>query len=141
MKLKGTDTIGEVLEMHHETAEVLFGEKRMKVGLEQIEGIRTYHEKTPRKKTLRVTAEARTVLPIKVVGMRVDEALPLVEKAIDQAVLSGQSSLEIIHGTGTGALKKAIRAYLKELREVKSISDGTVHEGGGNKTIAVFDVR
>lgn len=141
VRLKGTDTQGEVLELHHETAEVLFGDKRMKVGLEQIEGIRESHEKTPRKKTLRVTAADRLVLPIKVVGMRVDEALAVVEKALDQALLSGQESLEIIHGTGTGALKKAIRAYLKELSSVKSISDGAVGEGGGNKTIAVFDVR
>ncbi len=141
VRLKGTGTSGEVLELYHETAEVLFGDKRMKVGLEQIEGMGASQEKAPRKKTLKVTAANRTVLPVKVVGMRVDEALTIVEKALDQALLSGQESLEIIHGTGTGALKKAIRAYLKELPLVKAISDAGVAEGGGNKTIAVFDVR
>ncbi|HHO75712.1 MAG TPA: hypothetical protein ENN05_04705 [Deltaproteobacteria bacterium] len=141
VRFKGTETTGEVLQMYHDTVDVLFGDKRMKVGLEQIEGIKPSAGKPTRKKMLRVSASQQIVLPIKVVGMRVDEALPVVEKAIDQAVLSGQPSLEIIHGTGTGALKKAIRVYLKGLPHVKVISDGSVGEGGGNKTIAVFDVR
>jgi DNA mismatch repair protein MutS2 len=140
VRLKGSEALGEVVELLHESAEVLFGDKRMRVGIDQIEVVRAIPEKTP-KMTLKVMAASQTVLPIKVVGMRVDEALPLVEKAIDQAVLSGQERLEIIHGTGTGRLKSAIRAYLKEVPMVKAFSDGTIHEGGGNKTIVVFDVR
>ena len=141
VKFKGTETSGEVLDLGHETAEVLFGDKRMKVGLEQIEAAGTRPEKAAKKKGIRVSAVSQVVLPIKVVGMRVDEALPVIEKAIDQAVLSGQERLEIIHGTGTGRLKNAIRTYLKELPAVKVFSDGSIHEGGGNKTIVVFDVR
>ncbi|MCK7467149.1 MAG: Smr/MutS family protein [Desulfosudis oleivorans] len=75
------------------------------------------------------------MLPIKVVGMRVDEALPLVERAVDRAMLTGQDRLEIIHGAGTGRLKKAIREYLKELPCVKAMHDAPMAEGGGNKTI------
>ena len=82
-----------------------------------------------------------SVFPIKVVGMRVDEALPVIEKAVDRAILSGQERLEIIHGTGTGRLRNAIRGYLKELPGVKAVADGTLREGGGNKTIVVFDMR
>jgi DNA mismatch repair protein MutS2 len=140
VKLKGTETTGEVHDLWQETAEVLFGDKRMKVGLEQIEAVDQCPEKTAQRKNLRVVASSQIVLPIKVVGMRVDEALPVIEKAIDQAVLSGQERLEIIHGTGTGRLKNAIRAYLKELPVVKRLTDGSIHEGGGNKTIVVFDV-
>jgi len=141
VRLRGTETSGEVIDLGEAAAEVLFGEKRMKVGLDQIEAVDQPPGKTEKKKILRVSASSQIVLPIKVVGMRVDEALPVIEKAIDQAVLSGQEHLEIIHGTGTGRLKNAIRAYLKELPAVKAFSDGHIHEGGGNKTIVVFDVN
>ena len=141
VRLRGTETSGEVIDLGEAAAEVLFGEKRMKVGLDQIEAVNQSPGKTEKKKVLRVSASSQIVLPIKVVGMRVDEALPVIEKAIDQAVLSGQEHLEIIHGTGTGRLKNAIRAYLKELPAVKAFSDGHIHEGGGNRTIVVFDVN
>ena len=45
--------------------------------------------------------------------MRVDEALPAVDKAIDQAMLHSVDRLEIIHGVGTGRLMKAIREHVK----------------------------
>jgi len=140
VKLRGTETSGEVLDLWQEGAEVLFGDKRMKVGLEQIEAVNPSVHKAAKKKNLRLSASSQIVLPVKVVGLRVDEALPVIEKAIDQAVLSGQERLEIIHGTGTGRLRNAIRAYLKNVPVVKMLSDGTIHEGGGNKTVVVFDV-
>ncbi len=141
VRLKGTDTCGEVLDLWHEKAEVLFGSKRMKVGLEQIEVISQPQETSQRKNSLRMSADSQMVLPIKVVGMRVDEALPIVEKAIDQAMLSGQECLEIIHGTGTGRLKSAIRGYLKGVPLIKAAFDAPIAEGGGNKTLVVFEVR
>jgi DNA mismatch repair protein MutS2 len=81
------------------------------------------------------------LLPIKVVGMRVDEALPLVERAVDRAMLTGQERLEIIHGAGTGRLRKAIREYLKGLPCVRGISDAPMNEGGGNKTVVALKVK
>jgi dsDNA-specific endonuclease/ATPase MutS2 len=47
--------------------------------------------------------------------------------------------MEIIHGAGTGRLKAAIREYLKRLDAVKGYSDSPVAEGGGNKTIVMFE--
>ncbi|MCD6569159.1 MAG: Smr/MutS family protein, partial [Deltaproteobacteria bacterium] len=75
------------------------------------------------------------VLPVVVVGLHVDEALSVVEKAIDNAIISGQDKLEIIHGSGTGRLKNAIRDYLKDLSYVRELKDAAITEGGGNKTI------
>ncbi len=75
------------------------------------------------------------VLPVTVSGLRVDEALPVVERALDRALLSGQERLEIIHGSGTGALRQAIRLRLSELPYVASLADEAVEHGGAAKTI------
>lgn len=137
--LKGTNTTGKVMELFHDHAEVLMGQKRIKVSLDQIEAVKDEEGGKQKQVGMRVRAIAEYVLPINVVGMRVDEALPVVEKAMDQALLSGQESIEIIHGAGTGRLKGAIREYLKRLDSVKGYSDSTVREGGGNKTVVMFE--
>ncbi|MDT8272565.1 MAG: Smr/MutS family protein [Desulfomonilia bacterium] len=131
---KGSEMEGEVVELRDQSAEVLFGTKRMKVGLEQLQ-VLDRKGSQDRKKTLRIMAAPAPVLPIVVVGLRIDEALPVVEQAIDRAILSGQDSLEIVHGAGTGRLKKAIRDYLKDLKVVTTFHDGPVAAGGGNVTV------
>jgi DNA mismatch repair protein MutS2 len=51
----------------------------------------------------------------------VDEALPLVDRLIDQAVLHGQEKVDIIHGVGTGRLKRAVWDHLKHHTLVKDV--------------------
>ena len=52
-------------------------------------------------------------------GMRVDEALSLVERKVNEAILGGCDALEIIHGLGTGRVKSAVHRYLSTLPVVK----------------------
>ena len=75
------------------------------------------------------------VSKVTVVGMRVDEALPVVDKAIDQALLHGADKLEIIHGVGTGRLMKAIREHLKDHGCVSSFVPGEATAGGAGITV------
>jgi DNA mismatch repair protein MutS2 len=72
---------------------------------------------------------------VRVIGMRVDEAIPIVEKAIDHALLSGLNNLQIIHGKGTGRLRKAIWDYLSNNKLVRSFQSGDVAIGGSGITI------
>lgn len=137
--LKGTGARGRVVDVSRDQAEVLMGDKRLKVGLDQIEAAATDEDRKQERVRVRSRVSSGYVFPVKVVGMRVDEALPLVEKAVDQALVSGQPQIEIIHGSGTGRLKSAIREYLKGLGVVKGISDSPMSEGGGNKTIVMFE--
>jgi DNA mismatch repair protein MutS2 len=58
---------------------------------------------------------------LNLVGLRVDEALPLVDRLIDQAVLHGTEKLDIIHGVGTGRLKRALWDHLKHHTMVKDL--------------------
>jgi len=140
-RLKGTEQEGEVMEVGQDSAEVAFGTKRLRVGLDQLEVTSEPDEGGFRRETVSRMSSLPPVMPIKVVGMRVDEAIPVVEKAIDRAMLTGQDNLEIIHGAGTGRLRKAIREYLRELPCVKALHDAPMADGGGNKTIVTLWVR
>jgi len=140
VRLKVTGQEGEVAEVSQQSAEVVIGTKRLQVGLDQLEALPD-EEKDTKKESMRIMRSPAPVMPIKVVGLRVDEALPIVEKALDRAMLTGQEQIEIIHGAGTGRLKKAIREFLKEIPCVRSMSDSPMEEGGGNKTIVVLGTK
>jgi DNA mismatch repair protein MutS2 len=68
-------------------------------------------------------------------GQRADDALRSVEKFLDDAVMSGYQAVAIIHGMGTGALKKEIRGYLSGSAYVKRFYPAQATQGGDGKTI------
>ncbi len=72
---------------------------------------------------------------VNVIGLRVDEALPVVDKALDEAVLGGLSSMSIIHGKGTGRLKKAIWEHLSRHALVRDLQPGDNAGGGAGVTV------
>lgn len=72
---------------------------------------------------------------LNLVGLRVDEALPLVDRLLDQALLHGQERVDIIHGLGTGRLKAAVREHLKQHVAVKAI------HGDVNPGVTVVDLK
>lgn len=74
-------------------------------------------------------------------GRTTDEARDLVEKYLDDAFLAGLVNVRLIHGKGTGALRKAVRALLSEHPLVASFRDGEPSEGGGGATVAALKVR
>jgi DNA mismatch repair protein MutS2 len=65
---------------------------------------------------------------VNLVGLRVEEALPLVDRLLDQAILQGAERVDIIHGTGTGRLKAAVREHLRQHTMVKAVH-GDVNPG------------
>jgi len=72
---------------------------------------------------------------LNIIGLRVDEALPLVDKLLDQAVLHGCRQVDIIHGIGTGRLQQAIREFLGQHRMVKDFYPGETNQGGRGVTV------
>ncbi len=79
------------------------------------------------------SAEAK--LAINIVGLRVDEALPKVERALDDAHMAGSTSLDIVHGSGTGALRSAVREYLDGSLIVSGYKGGDTLAGGEGVTV------
>jgi len=67
---------------------------------------------------------------LNIIGMRVDAALEKVERYLDDCMLSGLGQVRIIHGRGTGALRKAVREALESNRGVKSFRQAAFEEGG-----------
>jgi len=72
-------------------------------------------------------------------GQTGDDALAAVEAALDRAALDGQSHLVIVHGHGTGALRKRVRAYLDESPYVARWAPGTARQGGDG--VSVVELR
>ncbi|GMB00600.1 endonuclease MutS2 [Pelosinus sp. IPA-1] len=68
-------------------------------------------------------------------GMMVDEAEYVLGKYIDDAILAGLNTVIVIHGKGTGALRKGVRTYLKNHHYVRDISIGELNEGGDGATV------
>ncbi|HEX8173446.1 MAG TPA: Smr/MutS family protein [Thermoanaerobaculia bacterium] len=76
---------------------------------------------------------------LNLIGQRVDDALDQSDRFLDRALLEGKQAVRIIHGFGTGALRKAVREHLRKHPAVKSWRPGEENEGGDGATIAVLD--
>ena len=72
---------------------------------------------------------------INVIGQNVDEATSAVEKFIDRAFLSGAMRVRIVHGSGMGILRKALREFLKSHPHVATVAEPPQNEGGGGATV------
>ena len=72
---------------------------------------------------------------LNVIGLTVEEAIPVVDKFIDQAILHGVEKIRIIHGIGSGRLKSGISRYLNTHQGVKQVSPEEVQRGGGGVTV------
>lgn len=86
-------------------------------------------------KNFNMLAKVSQISPeVDIRGLMVDEAIDVVGKYLDDAVISGLARVLIIHGKGTGALRKGIQEYLKNHRNVLSFTLGDVDEGGSGVT-------
>lgn len=83
-------------------------------------------------KSMSVSAE------INLIGMTTDEAIPILDKYLDDAYLAKLPTVRIVHGRGTGALKNAVHAHLKRQKYVKSYRLGVFGEGDTGVTIVEF---
>lgn len=75
---------------------------------------------------------------VNLIGMTTDEAVPAMEKYLDDAYLAHLPSVHVVHGRGTGALKTACHKRLKQLKYVKDFRLGEFGEGGTGVTIVTF---
>ncbi len=95
--------------------------------------IRTGAGKLKMSKSLSVSPE------INLIGKTVDEALMELDKYLDDAYLAHLKSVRIVHGKGTGALRKAVQGHLKRQKYIKSFHLGEFGEGDAGVTIAEFE--
>jgi DNA mismatch repair protein MutS2 len=83
----------------------------------------------------------RAVAPeLMLIGRTTDEVQSLVEKYLDDAFMAGVAHVRLVHGKGTGALRKAVRGVLADHPLVASFRDGEPAEGGAGATVAALKV-
>ncbi|ADR20411.1 endonuclease MutS2 [Marivirga tractuosa] len=141
VKIKGQDTIGEVLSLGQKEAEIMLGELKSKIKLNRLERMSKTAIKKEKKKSFSGTStgmiERSTNFKhqIDVRGMRAEEAIQAVDRFIDDAMVLGYNEVSILHGRGDGILRKFIRDYLKQYNYVKSLKNEHEERGGDGITL------
>lgn len=87
---------------------------------------------------IQVSKSASISPEVNLIGMTVDEAMPVLEKYLDDAYLAHLETVRVVHGRGTGALKNAVHQRLKKLKYVKDFRLGVFGEGDSGVTIVTF---
>lgn len=138
-------TEGEVIEMlDHKRAKVIIGKATMIV--DTIDVNRRDKKSEGKKKKLKSSGMANPSIgddfrsEIMLRGMTVEEAIESLDKFLDNAIIAGVAQVYIIHGKGSGILRKNLTAYLKKHKVVDTIRIGDWNEGGHGVTIARLKV-
>ncbi len=137
VKMRDGTQIGEVLQVDGSNVVVAFGAVKMLLKTDVLEKV---EQKEAKKLTSAIDLFAPVSTKIDVRGMRADEAISAIDKFIDTSFLYRLKRIEIIHGKGTGKLKKEIAEFLKRHPNVKSFRSGSWEEGGDGVTIVELNV-
>ena len=146
VRIKGQNIAGTIDAVNGKTAIVFFGQIKSTVDVSKLEHLTASQLKEMEKYSTNAVANAKKGFDMRerqlnfsqdidVRGMRVDEALQAVIYFLDDAQMFNVSRVRILHGTGTGALKSAIRDYLYQSSIVKSFKDEHVQFGGAGITV------
>ena len=130
--------VGEVAEISADgkTAVVIFGVVKIRSRFSDLRSARGRPLARPeRREGIEMEKPTEVGRDLDLRGMTGEEALPLVDKFIDDAVLAGLHRIDIIHGKGTGALRKKISDFLTSHPRVRSFRLGEWNEGGTGATV------
>jgi DNA mismatch repair protein MutS2 len=146
VRIKGTDSIGQLLGFRGKDAEVVIGDLKTNIRPERLEKIAGYRQpvlQRPKRHTesMDINRKMMEFNPsVDVRGFRTDEAISLIDSWLDQAILLGQKELKIIHGKGDGILRSQIRSYLKKYSQVSRMADEHADMGGQGITLLSLDI-
>ncbi|MBQ1482082.1 MAG: Smr/MutS family protein [Erysipelotrichaceae bacterium] len=135
VRIAENEQIGVITQISKDKASVSVRGLTVKVKLSDLTlmpKIKKPQAKVIAKKYSRVPSE------INLVGSRVEDALVEMEEYLDKANASRMSNVKVIHGIGTGILRKALRQRLAKLSYVKTFKDGDYYDGGSAVTIVEF---
>ncbi len=126
------------------TVELLVNGKRMRqplAALEQFEP-RRFAESQPKKGALsRKVVERQVNSKLTLIGQRIEDALLLLDRFIDDALLYNLKQVEVVHGSGTGRLRQAVREFLAKEQGVAAFYAAPAEHGGENITIIELNGR
>jgi DNA mismatch repair protein MutS2 len=137
VEVQGTNIRGELVELQGETARLRSGALTFQAPLANLR--RRVPDAAPNAALLRSRRLPPTDEPaseLRLVGMRVREALECLERFLDDAQSAGLPSVRIVHGLGTGALKRAVTEYLARTTYASAFHDAEANAGGPGVTVA-----
>jgi DNA mismatch repair protein MutS2 len=150
VKLKSMGRAGVVKKKIDENHfEVEIGSMKMRIAREDIAEVIARVSDSPvqaaRARGIKVslendTSDLNTPTEINVIGQNVDDATREVEKFVDRAFLAGMPKVRIVHGSGMGILRKALRQYLQKHPHVATVTEPPQNEGGGGATVVELRV-
>lgn len=127
-----------------DTVQVQIGAMKLKVDVKFLQESKKKNSSDEKeyKYNSRSNLKSQTVSPeINLIGLTVDEAVPLVDKYLDDCFMAKISPVHIIHGKGTGALRNGIHKYLKTNKNVESFRLGTFGEGEMGVTVVYLKTK
>ncbi len=139
VRIRGSKTSGVIVSLDRDAVWLDVSGKRMRVAradLQRIAGggspARAPASFSSAPKPEPDAAPAREV---NVIGQRIEDAIPQIEKSLDEALLAGIAHIRIVHGHGTGRLREAVREHFRTHPAVASLRAGEAREGGNGATI------
>jgi DNA mismatch repair protein MutS2 len=125
---------GVVMELHGKQAEVDVRGKRLRAA---VRDLRAIGGRAAPRVNVNVDLQPRSgsLTELNVIGNTVDEALTRLEKFLDESTVTDVRELRIVHGHGTGQLRRAIAAFLKEHPLVAKFETAPQNQGGGGATV------
>jgi DNA mismatch repair protein MutS2 len=140
-RVRGTKTEGTVLSLDREAVWLDVSGKRMRFPRIDVEPAGEEPRKKPPSKPAHATPAvapepvSAATREVNVIGQRIEDALPEIDKSLDAALLAGATHLRVIHGHGTGRLRDAVREHFREHPAVASLKRAEAREGGDGATI------
>jgi DNA mismatch repair protein MutS2 len=139
IKVEGYTQIGTVLaDPKGDTVLVQMGPLKLNVPLNDVRPTADRGEPKKAKPNLGLQRAMHASTEIHLRHQRAEEAMRMLEKFIDDAVLAGIPSVRIVHGKGEGILRKLTQDFLRKHPDVAQVRDAAPAEGGQGVTIAVF---
>lgn len=138
VRVKSLNAMAEVNSISDGEADVQMGRMRMRVKLADLERVKVAQAEKPAEDNTKVTYADRGPAPsmeLDLRGMTAEEGVGRVEDYLERASRAGLPFVRIIHGKGTGALRRAVRDAIKKDRNVKSFETGLEGEGGDGVTV------
>ncbi len=129
---------GEIVEIKPPFAVVLIGNAKLKVKLVTLQKVKGRESPAiSGSSSVLYSPEGKSEIDLR--GLLGDEAITQTERFLDDAVVAGLHRVDIIHGKGTGALRKRIGEFLKRYPHVKAYRLGEWNEGGSGVTVVDLD--
>lgn len=139
VKINKSSQVGVVEKIEKDIAFVSVGNMSLQVKLKDLTRISGAKKEKKAQRSHKVSNQKSMIpLEVNVIGLTVAEALPVVDKYLDDCVLRNISSCRIVHGVGSGKLRTKIHEALRRNKHVASFELAAINEGGAGATRVVF---